>query len=299
MEKLIIEVALNENQSKRDNPNVPITPAEIAADALRCLNAGASVIHFHAREPETGEPRMGEASLYAEAFRRIQAEADAVIYPTYPYYDDPARRWAHLRALAADRTVKLEMGVIDMGTNNMAGFRDGKWTAEERIYSNPITHIRHLLETCRELGIAPSPVVRDTGQLRTVLAFRQEGLIPDPSLFRIYLHGDQLWGLDPTIESVQVYARMLPPGGGVSWMASAYGPENFRINAFAALAGGHVRTGLGDNVRGDGDDDSNPKLVERIVTLARMLGREVASPDEARALMGIQGRPIAQAGTSV
>jgi uncharacterized protein (DUF849 family) len=96
-----------------------------------------------------------------------------------------------------------------------------------------------------------------------------------------------MWGLDPTIASMQVYERMLPSEARIAWMASVFGPQNFTLNAYAVLAGGHVRTGLGDNAEGNGEWDSNAKLVERIVTLARLAGREVASPDEAQAQIGL------------
>src|SRR5438445_5329305 len=118
MEKLIIEVAVNENQTKATNPNVPITPDEIAADARRCVDAGAAIIHFHARVPETGEARLGDAPLYAESIRRIQAGCDPIVYPSNPpSVTDPVARLAPIHALAKDPTVQVELAVIDMRTN--------------------------------------------------------------------------------------------------------------------------------------------------------------------------------------
>jgi uncharacterized protein (DUF849 family) len=287
MDKLIIEVALNENQPKAANPNVPITPAEIASDAIRCVNAGASVIHFHARDPENGAPKVMDTALYAEAMRRIQAEANPIVFPTYTNAGEPAQRWVHVHALARDPSVRLETGIIDFGSHNTAAFRDGRWERESSVYLNPGNHLRYFLETCRELELKATPVIRDPGQLRALLAYREEGLFDGPALVHFYFHDEQMWGLDPTIESMQVYQQMLPPEARIAWMASVFGRQNFTLNAYAVLAGGHVRTGLGDNAEGNGEWDSNPKLVERIVTLARMAGREVASPDEARSLIGL------------
>src|SRR5205823_3782744 len=130
----------------------------------------------------TGEPRMDDAPLYAEAMRRIQAEADPIVYPTYVPAPDPAARFAHVRALAEDPSVNLEAAPIDMGTNSMASFVSGEWIAEDATYENPGSHLRYFFATCRELKLAPAPVVRDPAQLRALLAYRAQGLASGPLL---------------------------------------------------------------------------------------------------------------------
>src|SRR6185503_19614642 len=101
MERLIIAVGLNENVTRDQNPNVPITPAEIAADIAECVDAGASIIHVHCRNPVTGEPIMDDPDGYLELFRTIHAEVDALVYPTYPN-GEMVDRYKHVKALMED-----------------------------------------------------------------------------------------------------------------------------------------------------------------------------------------------------
>src|SRR5437870_3067704 len=105
MQKLIIEAAINEQASKRDNPNVPYSPEECARDALACADAGAAIIHFHARDAQTGEMQHPGTALYAEAMRLIRGERpNLMVYPTYGYSPTPEARFSHVKALAEDPT---------------------------------------------------------------------------------------------------------------------------------------------------------------------------------------------------
>ena len=90
MEPLIIEVAINELASKQDNPNVPYSLDEVVDDAIACAQAGAAIVHFHARDAATGEQLWFDTQFYRDAFARIRAECDAILYPTQPGSGSPA-----------------------------------------------------------------------------------------------------------------------------------------------------------------------------------------------------------------
>src|SRR5262249_39703358 len=108
MNKLIIEVAINENLTSSDHPKVPNTPEEIAQEAYDCANAGASIVHFHARHPDTGEHRPDDAELYAQAMERIRSKCDVIAYPTQAYgRRDIHAVNPHIRALTFDSRARL------------------------------------------------------------------------------------------------------------------------------------------------------------------------------------------------
>ena len=125
MNPVIIEVGLNEATTREENSHVPITPEEIADDILACAEAGASVIHFHARDPETGDQRTCDTALYREAMRRVrEAGCDILMYPTYAAFlsgqaDPVQERFGHVLSLADDPDVGLRLGPLDMGSLNL------------------------------------------------------------------------------------------------------------------------------------------------------------------------------------
>ena len=119
MERLIIAVGLNENVTRDQNPNVPITPKEIAADIAECVDAGATIVHVHCRNPVTGEPIMDDPDGYLELFRTIHAAVpDSLVYPTYPN-GDMVDRYKHVKALMEDRACGLEIAPIIAGSADL------------------------------------------------------------------------------------------------------------------------------------------------------------------------------------
>jgi uncharacterized protein (DUF849 family) len=285
MDKLIIEAAINEQSSKADNPHVPYSAEECAEDALRCAAAGAAIVHFHARDPRTGELLHPGTDTYATAMRLIRQERpDLLVYPTYVMDGDP---FAHIEALAADPTVQLKCATIDPGAMNFSRF-DAASGAVKGDKPFVVTHAdaARFFDLCTRLGILYGVVVREPGHVRTTVAYHRAGIISGPLLFRLNLADDMLFGLPPSPEAVEVYMGLVPDDIERNWMAYTYGPSHWAMNRYAVLSGAHVRTGLGDNPVGtDGGAPTNEQLVRRVVALAEEAGREVATPADAAGML--------------
>jgi len=285
VDKLIIEAAINEQSSKDVNPNVPYSADECAADALRCAAAGASIVHFHARDPRSGSLLSPGTETYATAMRLIRSERpDLLVYPTYTM-DDP---FSHVEALAADPTVQLRCATIDPGAMNFSRFDPA--TGEIK-GDNPfvVTHAdsARFFDICKRFGLRYGVVVREPGHVRTVVAYFRRGLIGGPILFRLNLADDMLFGLPPSPNAVAVYRALVPDDVPHAWMAYTYGPSHWPMNRHAVTSGAHVRTGLGDHpVDVDGSTPTNEAMVRRVVELADAAGRAVATPAEAAAALG-------------
>src|SRR5215211_3070763 len=165
--KLIIEAALNEQSSKADNPNVPVSAEECARDALACAEAGAAIVHFHARDPHTGALLSPGTETYAEAMRLINDERpDLLVYPTYTTAPTAAERFSHIAALADDPGTRLRSATIDPGATNFS-FTDpatGRFVGDNT-FGVSHEHLAYFLDLCAAKGIQYSVVVREPGHV--------------------------------------------------------------------------------------------------------------------------------------
>jgi uncharacterized protein (DUF849 family) len=291
-EKLIIEAALNEQSSKAENPHVPISAEECAADALACGAAGAAIIHFHARDPETGALLIPGTETYAEAMRLINKERpDLLIYPTYAPVSSPAETFCHLEALADDPTVRLQSATIDPGATIFSFFEpDTGQIAGHHTISVPQEHLAYFLQLCEKKNIQYSVVVREPGHVRITVAAYRTGLMRGTILFKLNLGDHALWGLPPSEEAVDAYLGIVPDDIAYTYLAYTYGPSHWKMAQIAIDRGAHVRVGLGDNpVEAGGSQPTNAEMVQRIVEMAAAKGRQPATPAEARAILGAPG----------
>lgn len=277
MEKLIITAAVCGSAPMRtQNPGVPYSPAEIAAEALRSWRAGAAMTHIHVREPETGKPAFAR-ELFSEVLDRIRAESDMLVNLTTSGFNIKGPDIGGQRLMPVD--LRPDLCSLDVGSLN---FRDG------RVFENPPEWVELAARTMQDAGVKPEMEVFDIGHIRQAKDLVSKGLIDDPPYFQLCLGVP--WGIEGTIESLMDMQRRLP--AGVQWSALGVGPLQLPITTHALLMGGHVRVGFEDNVylaRGV-KADSNARFVERVVTLAGLLQRNVASPAEARAILKIPAR---------
>jgi 3-keto-5-aminohexanoate cleavage enzyme len=289
-EKIIIEAALNEQSPKAANPNVPITAEECAADALASAAAGAAIVHFHARDPETGALLSPGTETYATAMRAIRAERpDLLVYPTYTGGEVAAERFAFLAELADDPSVRLGAATIDPG-GLIFSFVDEATGAirGDGIFGVTLDHFRYFLDLATAKGIQYSVVVREPGHVRITVAAHRQGWMTGTILFKLNLADHGLWGLPPSAAAVDAYLGIVPDDIPFTYMAYTYGPSHWDMARLAIERGAHVRVGLGDNpVEADGSRPTNAELVARVVELAAAAGREPATPDEARAILGV------------
>jgi len=293
--KAIIEVALNGGTSKSTNPSVPRTPAEIAEDAIRCLEAGAAIVHNHNDEPVVGKTVSHDPAPYAVAWRSILAAfPEAILYPTMGTggpHTTIEKRYSHIPALA--QAGVLGQGLVDPGSVNLGGAGpDGLPSPVDDVYLNTYNDARYMFETCERIGYGASISCFEPGFLRVVLAYHKRGRIPPGSLVKLYFGGggtgvDELnFGLPPTRPSLEAYLAMIQPTG-LPWSVAVLGGDVAATGMaqWALERGGHVRVGLEDY---SGDrKPSNVELVREMVALCKHTGRQVASCAEARKMLSL------------
>jgi uncharacterized protein (DUF849 family) len=287
--KLIIEAAINEQSTKTENPNVPVSAEECAVDALKCAAAGAAIVHFHARDPETGALLSPGTESYAETMRLINDERpDLLVYPTYTMAPTPEERFAHLAELADDPAVHLRSATVDPGAANFSWWDPATNTIKgDNTFAVSHEHLAYFLRLSKAKGIQYSVVVREPGHVRIAVAMHRMGLMDGTLLFKLNLGDYALWGLPPSAAAVDAYMGIVPDDIPYTWMSYTYGPSHWEIARLAITRGAHVRVGLGDNpVEADGSQLTNAELVTRIVEMAAAAGREIATPAQALTILG-------------
>jgi 3-keto-5-aminohexanoate cleavage enzyme len=267
MEKLIITVALTGNvPTKQMNPNLPVTAAEIAADVKRCRDAGASLFHVHARDAEQ-KPTL-DIRVYKANVRAIKEVAPDVIIQL----STGARAGKDWDARANPIRLLPEMGSFTTGSNNLPGI----------VYENSPQFLEFLAGVYRETGVRPEIEVFETGMIANALILEKKGYLKPPLHFDFVLGA--LGAMPGTIKNLLFLSESIPAGS--TWSVAGIGRTEIPLSAAAIAMGGHVRVGLEDNLTlPDGTVASNPLLVEKVVRIAREIGREIATPEEARRIL--------------
>jgi uncharacterized protein (DUF849 family) len=269
------------------SPHVPVTPEQIANEALAARAAGAAIAHIHVRDPETGKPSRDPA-LYGEVVRRIRdSGSDVLINLTTgaggryvpdatdpnrnatPGMANPEERMAHVLGLRPD------ICSLDVGTMNFGSYA----------FLNLPQHVERMAKAIREAGVKPELEVFDLGHAAFARHLCERGLFADPPWLQLCLGIP--WGAPATTEAMQAMKQMVPTGG--QWSAFGISRHEFPMVAQAVLLGGHVRVGLEDNLYiGRGQlSPGNAPLVERAARIIRELDAEVATPAQARELLAI------------
>ena len=286
---VIIEAAINGATTKERNPNVPREPAEIAADILACIEAGAAIVHNHIDLYGTSGEEAAER--YLEAWRPVlAARPDALVYPTINFGPN-GHNYDHIAPLAA--TGLLRMGLCDPGSVNL-GRRGGELPSGGNVYANSFDDIAHQLELHNEHQLGASLAIYEPGFLRCALAWHRAGKLPRGSMPKLYFSTEQglsgtPFGLPPTEKALEAYLEMLE-GSGLEWAVSVAGGDVVRSGmADLALArGGPIHLGL--EFFGGDRTPTNVELVRDAVARCEAHGRPVATPDEAAAILGLRGR---------
>ncbi|MFQ5666682.1 MAG: 3-keto-5-aminohexanoate cleavage protein [Candidatus Binatia bacterium] len=302
-DRVIIEVGLNENQDRRANRHVPYSAAELAADARRCYEAGAAIVHYHGRGP-AGEPALSDPSLNLAAQRRITEATPLIAYPSYgaevrvlDYYDigTPApQRYQHVSETVRGG-VRVEVAPVDLGvfdSNARWDTQAGRLAPSTGLLMNTGSDHRWILDFCRRNGIKPHFNVFDTIHLQNLLNLIHWNWAGSPPLVvKLFLAGRS--ATPSTLLFYHQRLRELFAGVELIWMPLVYGTDQFPLCTLALAFGGHVRIGIGDHHYREHGEPTNAALVEQMVTVARAIGREPATPDEARAQMGLATRRAA------
>jgi uncharacterized protein (DUF849 family) len=272
-EPLIIEVALNGINTKERNPNVPQDPVEIRADAFRCLDAGATLLHAHNRDIR----RAGReaADEYLDAWRGVMDERpDTLWYPTLAFAPDARLALAHVEILREE--IGLRIAPVDPGSTNL-GRPDDAGLPVGLVYSNDYDSIRSGFDLCRDLGMGPSLAIYEPGFLRTVLTYDRAGRLPAGSMVKLYFGGE--YGLLSYLDMLE--------GTDLPWSVSVWGGD-LAATPLARMAmehGGHVHVGLEEHF--GARKPSNEELVGEMADLAREVGRPLATPAETASILGL------------
>jgi len=269
---LIITAALTGGvHGKEANPNLPETPAEIGRAAAAAEAAGAAVVHLHARRPN------GERSFATERFQEIDDAVrrhadDVVIQHSTGGTGAPAEK----RHLPLRTDPAPEMASLDMGPLN----RYDHLTSENTRWMVDALH-----EEMRERGIKPELEVFNDGHLNEVHGLLERRELADPVYATLIFGGGTL--TPPRPRNLRNAVDNLPEGALFNTLG--FGRHQLPFATMGILFGGHVRVGLEDNVyyRQGELAESNAQLVERVVRVAEELGREVASPSQARDILGL------------
>ena len=282
------------------SPHLPITADEIAAAAIGACEAGAAIVHLHARDPQDGRPDQ-RPEAFEPFLKRIKAECNAVINittggaPTMSV-DERLRPCAHFKPEVAS----LNMGSMNFGLYPMlARFRDFKFDwerpylegSDDRIFKNTFRDIANILNTCSANNTRFEIECYDIGHLYTLRHFADRGLVKPPffiqSVFGI------LGGIGPHPEDVAHMRRTADRlfGDQYQWSVLGAGRNQLPIAAQAVALGGNLRVGLEDSLWiGAGRlAASNAEQVRAARQIVEGLGLQVASPDEARTILGLKG----------
>ncbi len=291
--KVIITCALTGAGDTVDkHPAIPVTPTQIAAAAVEAAKAGATVVHCHVRDPDTGKGSRDPA-LYREVMARIRdSGVDIIVNLTAGMGGDleigagetplafgpatdlvgPLARLVHVEELLPD------ICTLDCGTLN---FGDG-----DIIYVSTPAALRAGAKRITELGVKAELEIFDTGHLWFANQMIKEGLLRDP-LFQLCLGIP--WGAPADTTTMKAMVDNLP--AGATWAAFGIGRMQMPMAAQAVLLGGHVRVGLEDNLWLDkGVPASNGSLVERVIKLIECMGAQPMSPAAGRVKMGLKPR---------
>ncbi len=292
MRKLIIEARVNEYMMRdQGNANVPYTPDEIAADARACRDAGAAIVHFHARTPE-GQPNH-VADAYAETVRRIRESSDILVHPTLGYVTldaSPEERLDHILAMARDTARAPHFAPMDMGSVNVDRYnaQARRFETTDLVYKNSTRTLTYFAEHIRRAGLKPYLVSWTIGFTRYAEAFMDMGLLDEPAYICFCLTDNTFLGGHPgTLKGLQAHLDFLPEGRRVEWTVVNFGGNLFALAASVIAQGGHISIGLGDYAYTELGQPTNADLVRRVAEIARELGREVASPEEAKQILGM------------
>jgi 3-keto-5-aminohexanoate cleavage enzyme len=278
---VIIEAAINGATTRDRSPHVPLAPAEIAADGLRCLAAGAAIVHSHNAEMAVDGARAAE--LYLEAWRPLlRARPDAIVYPTVGFGATIVEKYAHI-AILAEAGV-LRMGLVDPGSVNLGPIA----------YVNSADDIEHEVALCARHRLGPSLAIYEPGFLRATLAFHRAGRLPRGALIKLYFGGEHdyfgrpgpTFGLPPTRLALEAYLAMVE-GSELPWSVAVMGGDVI-ASGLARLAlerGGHLHVGLEDYA--GPRTPTNEALVREAVRLCEDVGRPVATSADAARLLGL------------
>ncbi len=282
MSKLIITAAITggEPVSRDMTPYVPTTVDEITNEAVKCWEAGTSIVHLHAKEPHTGKPHPDPNPVLGAYVEKIHRETNLICNVTTgggrQTTDEELDKMIEQRCLLGQEMMSMNLGTINLWTPPYKG-----------VFMNQIPRIKRWTKYMNDHGIKPELEIYDTGMINTAKLLSAQDVFKQPIHLQFVMVGKT--GFSPTPKTLVYCVDEIEPEW--TWSLCSLGRTELPMCTLAMTMGGHTRVGMEDNIylRKGELLKSNAQLVERIVTIAQSLNIEVASPDESRKILGLTG----------
>jgi uncharacterized protein (DUF849 family) len=265
--------------NRKQCPGIPYTPVEIAEEAKRAYDAGASVLHIHARQDD-GTPTF-DPKVFARIKDEIEKRCPILLnFSTGTILDDVTDQCTYIEES------RPHIAALNMGTMNYSKYSEKrKAFVFDMVFSNTYAKIIKLLEAMNRAGVKPELECFDTGHTHGIWPLLDMGVLKKPLQFSFIVN--VLGGIPPLVESLQLQTRIMPPGS--EWEVIGISKCGWKMIAAAAVLGGNVRAGLEDNLYLPSGEmaTSNGQLVEVAARIVRDVGRRPATVDEAKKILGL------------
>jgi len=265
--------------NRKQCPAIPYTPEEIADEAKRAYDAGAAVVHIHARNDD-GSPTFSPA-VFARIKEEIRKRCPVILnFSTGTMLEDVSDQCSYIRAS------KPEIAALNMGTMNYAKYsKKRKAFVFDIVFPNTYEKITKLLVAMNEAGVKPELECFDTGHTYGIHPLLDMGVLKPPLQFSFILN--VLGGIPPRVESLQLQTSLMPPGS--EWEVIGISDCQWRMIGAALVLGGNIRCGLEDHFYLPNGEvaRSNGDLVEVAARMTRDVGRKIASVDDARRILSL------------
>ena len=288
-QKVIITCAITGNLTRPEqSPYLPITPQQIADSALEAAEAGAAIAHIHVRDPETGRPSMS-IELYRDVMDRIRISNKSLVINLttgpggrfVPSEEDPRIAGPGTTLMLPEKRVehveilRPDICTLDLNTMNSGG----------EVVINTPRNVRKMAERIKAVGVLPEIELFDSGDCHLARDMLADGSLRGPGLFSLVL--GIKYGFNASPETMMYGRDLLPPGA--IWTGFGIGRAEFPMVAQAYLLGGHVRVGMEDNLYMSKGvlARTNAELVAHAANILRSLGATIATPADARAMLGL------------
>jgi len=303
MEKLIVTAAITGAGSPESNPYLPKTPKEQIQATVDVYNAGASIVHIHARNPTTGQAEH-KAEFFAETIAGIKDRCDIVVNVStggsgrrvdgdWLYKEIPAEsvkgRISVIPELCKNPKTKPDIASYNAGSPLIDIYsQKNKEFILKFVMVQSFPDIVNMANIMRENGVKPELECYDVGMINNCIFLRDIGVLEEPLYFQFVL--GVLGQIPATMDNLVHMSRCIPPGS--PWSVCAVGLNEFPMATVGLIMGGNVRVGFEDNIYLSKGKlaKSNAELVDKIVRIAKELDREIASPEEARRILHLPAR---------
>ncbi len=299
--KLVVTCALTGSiHIPSQSPYLPITPDQIASEAYKAYKAGAAIVHVHARDPETGQPSP-DLNLFREILTLIREKCDVIVNTT----TGGGHGFTREQRISVVPTFQAEIASLNAGSMNfcLSPIMDRiktfkhEWEPEylesskDYVFRNTFADLEYYLEVMQRHETKPELEIYDAGQCYNVAYLVSQGIL-EPPVWMQFVMGI-LGGIGASVENLLFLKNTVDRlfSTNYMWSVCAAGRHEIPLTTLAIILGGHVRVGLEDALYLERGvlAKSNEEFVAKIVRIAKELGREIATPDDARSMLGLKG----------